>query len=663
VLLAVFLMYGGIGLYLLAGSHALTWTAQFEAEVGLAGCVGRLGDASASGSAAVRFNSCSASDPTNLDASGDTIPDTNYPIPASAIFMATTGSDSNAGSQAAPVKTLNRAIALVPSGGTIVVRAGTYRDWYTKGGSYATVTKPITIQAYPHSEVWFDGTDIEPASKWTSDGAGHWYMSWSTPSFCSNKYYQYAYSNQLGSSANPGSNSGPCTHYDMYGDPNHPAAGDPQMVFKNGAYVPEVTSLAAVGSNSFFYQEDLADKTGKIYIGFNPGSATVELAARPMAAVLGGAGSKVLGLGFTRYATNEYDNTTTGALYISGANSLVENSVFSRMAGKALYVQAQGGRLEHSVLANNGFNGFGSNGHQHTSGIPDGLVIANSVFNGNDTEYYGTNCSASCASAAIKLAHMDGFTVKNNILENTHGNGHGQGFWCDLACSHGVIINNVSRGNASDGLFYEVSDSGIIASNLVYDNGGYGIRVGSANTKVYNNTLVNNTHSGGIWVYDDKRSYGVDGWTDVGPDTVNDVVVNNIVADTEATNTILRTQSSDPVPPNTQASQFFSGFDYNAYYRTSSSQDLMRWIPGNTAETTYKSLSAWTAASGFDRHSTDVAGTADPFFVDMAHDNFQVRSGSSAYHSATSLPADVAAALGVSSAAGLSRGAISWPGE
>ena len=581
-----------------------------------------------------------------LDETGATLQDTDYAIPSGAIFLATNGNDGNAGTQAAPVATLNRAISLAPSGGTIVVRGGVYRDWYNNGSGFSVSTKSLTFQAYPHEKPWFDGTDVVASSRWASDGAGHWAMGWSTPSFCNGHYYDLPYNAQQVSP-----NSGPCTHHDMYGDPDHPAAGDPQMIFFDGTNLNEVDSLSKLTAGSFFY--DWANR--RIYLATNPSGHTVELASRPMALAVTGNGSAVKGIGFRRYATNEYNNTTAGALYLGGSNTLIENAVFTQQAAQALHLVPVGAKVSRSVFAFNGFNGLGSNGHQHSTGAPDGLVIEDSIFNNNNTEHYGLHCTESCAQAGVKIAHMDGFTVKNNVFENNQG--RSAGFWCDLACSHGVMINNVARNNGGDGIFYEVSDTGLIASNLVVGNAGNGIRVGSSNTKVYNNTAVDNATID-LWVYDDSRSYGVNGWTDVGPDTVGVEIVNNVFSGDAQT--MIKLNRSSATAPNTGPGQFFDAFDYNSYYRPNH-KILFNWTDASPVY--YSSLSTFTHDHGLDVHSTDVSTGGDPFFVDAANGNYDIRSGSVAYHSGTSLPADVAAALGVSSSAGQNRGAFTWPGH
>lgn len=589
---------------------------------------------------------------TDLDETGARIPDTNYPIPANAIYMATNGSDTNNGSLGAPVKTINRALAILPANGTIVVRGGVYRDGLrsSDGQTYGIANRTLTIQAYPREQVWFDGTDVIPSANLRSDGAGHWSMPWSTPSFCENKYYNYKYDAQAAN------NSGPCTHKDMYGDPSNPAAGDPQMVFVDGVPQREVTTLAQATAGSFFY--DWANKS--IHLGTNPAGRTVEFASRPTFLVMGGTATldvKILGLGFRRYATNEYSNQTGGAVVIYGQRTLVENCVFKEMAGQALYVGARGGVVRHSALVKNGFNGLGSNGSSKSGTTPDGLLFEKNVISGNNTERFGTNCNLSCAQAGVKLGHMNGFTARDNVVEHNYG----WGIWCDLGCSNGVIVRNLVHDNDRGGILYEVSDTGIIASNLVYKNtNGVGIRVCAANTKIYNNTVVDNGGYGNVWIYDDPRTIERSGVGEVGPDTVNVSFANNVVA---GTNTIFNAQGTDTTSTNTTPDQFFTVLNDNAYHRRGgANQVLAKWVTPSGV-TSYTSLATYRAARPWESRTTDTTAAADPFFVDAAAGNFTIRAGSAAYRSAVALPGDVMQALGLTVATGYDKGAIRWPGN
>lgn len=662
-------------------SHAATPTASVEAENGtLASCASSVSDSSASGGSAVQFSDCGSGDstPLNLDATGQTIPDTDYAVPTSnVIFMSTTGSDSNPGTQAAPVKTINEAISLVPTGGTIVVRGGTnanpaiYRDWYhyynsnIGANTFSVVSKQVTIQAYPHEKAWFDGTDVEPTSSWTSDGAGHWYMPWSTPSFCgtlptatTSNYYSTSLASQNIGVNSGGTNQGPCSWTDGSLDPSNPMAGDPQMVFIDGQYEHESPTLAGATGGAFYY--DWANQ--KIYISTNPSGHTVELAARPMFAQLNGAGSKVLGLGFKRFASHIYSNNN-GVIYGGGANQTYENDVFTQNAGPALQITRPAGSVvNHSVMAFNGGNGMGALG-SIASGGTDNFMITNNVFNNNNTELFWTSCHYSCGAGNMKLDKMAGYTLKNNIIENAQG--HAWGTWCDEGCTGGQTVDNIVRGNSQGGITYEISDTGIIASNLVYDNGGVGIACGSANTKIYNNTLFGNGSWSQIWVYDDPRNKGNPdsgntGATQLGPDTVGTYLANNVIETNS--NEAVRVQGTDTTGTNTVPDQFFDLFDYNSYYRANgTSQTLIDWIPP-TNRTYYTSLAQFTTDHSYGAHGQDITSGGDPFFVNFSGGDYHIKTSSPAYHSGTAIPSDVAGATGISAASGQNRGALIWPG-
>ena len=85
-------------------------------------------------------------------------------MPAGAVFVATTGDDGTGdGSQAAPFQTLSRALQSTPSGGTVVMRGGTYHATTIAGHSVNA-----TVQPYPGEAVWFDGS--VPVTGWTQNG-------------------------------------------------------------------------------------------------------------------------------------------------------------------------------------------------------------------------------------------------------------------------------------------------------------------------------------------------------------------------------------------------------------------------------------------------------------------------------------------------------------
>lgn len=588
--------------------------------------------------------------PTTLDKTGNSVPKTNYAIPAGAVFASPHGNDANAGTEAAPVKSINQAVKLASDGGTIVLRQGQFRDWYhdpKDPKKYGFVTKALTFQAYPGESPWFNGSDIVPAGDWTQvSGTSTWSMPWSTPQFCDGQYYSRPLTAQLKSP-----NAGPCAHFDMT-DASNPLAGDPQMLFSDATPLKQVASKAELTARTFFY--DWNER--RMYIGAAPSGRTIEAAVRPLAMVLSnkGAGFRFRGVGFHRYATNQFHNMTNSVLYVGGSKAVIEDSVFSYNAagGPSFSSPLPGSEIRRSVFAYNGYTAVGANGTSQ-KGVRNDFVLDSSVFFRNNTENFGTSCTISCGQAAAKFAHMVGMTLSNNIVEYTGGNAGG--LWCDLDCSDSKIVNNTIKGNAGAGIFYEVSSKGIIAGNVI-SGSSFGISVASATTKVYNNTLVDNTQ--GINVYDDQRTRGVDGWNDVGPDTRGVEVVNNVVAGKNYS-LMGAGQRINPTAPNTSGEHVFSKVDHNVFHQTNGTSPIYVWIRNsNGTQYPFRKAADLYSARGFEKSGTWLNGSADPLFVDKANGDYRLRTDSAAHQTAEELPADVADAMGLgATSTGLSGGA------
>ncbi len=77
---------------------------------------------------------------------------------AKAIFVATDGSDSAAGTVSAPLHTIQAAVKRLSAGGTVEVRAGRYYQKLDLTGATG-----ITVEAYRHEAVTLDGSQFTPA--------------------------------------------------------------------------------------------------------------------------------------------------------------------------------------------------------------------------------------------------------------------------------------------------------------------------------------------------------------------------------------------------------------------------------------------------------------------------------------------------------------------
>lgn len=698
------LVFAFIGSIVIAFSRAAVPTSTIEPEASsatLAGCVSKTTDATASEGGAVKFG-CSGSGVLGLDNSGKTIPPHDYPEPpaGTAIYISPAGPDKNSNSVDGndandgstvnnPVKTINRAIALVKSTNkkTIVMRGGEYRDWHsTSDGKFIQYeTASFILQAYKQESPWFNGADI--VSDWNSAGNNVWsHENWNTPDFCSpGRYYTPIEGNKppFYPTWDPDVTvRSACGYADSLRN-NTKVAGDPQSVFINDIKLTQVSSLSQVTANSFFYDW----YTKKMYIGQNPSGKKVELAKRTQAFMLNkgldGGQYAFKGIGFKRYASGGGDGspdnfTIMNTVFLNEPQKpmIIENSVFVDNSGAGLgFSRPKDSKVTNSVFAYNGYAGLQGNGSRSAgNGARDDFTIETNVFNANNDQHFDVKCSQACGAANIKLNNMVGTIVKNNIAENAQSGAYG--IWCDINCSEVNIVNNISKNNAKVGIFYEISRNGVIASNLAIDNGEDGIGVTSSNTKVYNNTVVfdraKSSLARGIHIFDDSRAsvcwYNNPG---IGPDTRDVELANNVVyarSGGELSASIdNREAGGDTCPPstttNTKTSQFYNVFDYNAYHRTASDAAFYAWRYDNgTIDYGIRSTSAFTNATGWDSHSIDESGSTDTFFVDKANGDYSLKTNSQPYiNKGKPIPSDVAAKLGIPANSVLPRGAISWP--
>jgi len=86
-------------------------------------------------------------------------PSSNAKVKATTWYVSTTGSDANAGTLNAPLKTISYALGQAVPGDTIMVRGGTYSGQLTISHS-GLLGKSITIKAYPGERPILDGSTI-----------------------------------------------------------------------------------------------------------------------------------------------------------------------------------------------------------------------------------------------------------------------------------------------------------------------------------------------------------------------------------------------------------------------------------------------------------------------------------------------------------------------
>jgi hypothetical protein len=104
------------------------------------------------------------------------------------IHVSKAGSDSAAGSEAQPYLTIIRAAAVAQPGDTVIVHAGTYREWVKPARGGTDESRRIMYRAAPGEEVFVKGS--ERITTWTSESGGVWKVE--LPNSFFNGYNPYA---------------------------------------------------------------------------------------------------------------------------------------------------------------------------------------------------------------------------------------------------------------------------------------------------------------------------------------------------------------------------------------------------------------------------------------------------------------------------------------
>jgi hypothetical protein len=508
-----------------------------------------------------------------------TVGTTEYPVPADAVHVSPSGSDTASGTEAAPLRTLARAVEAAPGGGTVVLRAGTY-------GEDVTIPrgKTLTVQSYPAEEVWLDGSSA--VTGWVSDGAA-WRVDGWTAQFDHSPTYT------------PGAADGTAPGWGFL-DPAHPMAAHPDMVFVDGMALQQVGSRDAVTPGAFFVD----GARNRLYLGTDPAGHDVRASTRSIGLTVYGAGSVVRGIGIQRYATPVPEK---GALRVLAPDVTVENVVVRDNATQGIYVGGTGlgvrAALRNVTAERNGMLGI-------ESSFSDGLLLASVRVVGNNTERF----NQAPVSGGMKICSARDLTVTDSVFADNLGTG----LWFDESV-HGVTVarNDILR-NTGHGLSYEISSQALIADNLVAGNGQSGMKINNAaRIEIWNNTIVDNAGRP-LWVVQDSRvasnrsTPGHDPrrplpdptvtWL-LGPVTIS----NNVVGGPTTATCLLCAQDTALGRTPEQIGLTVSG---NLWTRPSASQPatLATWPTGSGSTRTFATLAALAAGTGQETIGTEFTG-------------------------------------------------------
>lgn len=522
-----------------------------------------------------------------------------YGVPDSGqvLFVSPSGSDSAAGTLAAPKQTLAGALSAVNASfgaAFIVMRAGTYHE-------SLTVSKAVTIQAYPSEAVWLDGSSAY--SSWTGSGP------WTAP---------------LGVDWAPVSTTGyPLTTY---------AQGNlPEQVWIDDVAQLQVADGATPAAGQFSVNRTAHTVT----IGTDPSGKQVRVAELNTALTVS-AQVKLYGFGIRRYSPLVQEGLS-GLVYFGGTSqgSTVENMVFQDCYAVGL-VSARALTVRDITVQD-----CGGAGMQVTTA--SGFSMERFVIRRCNRNLW----KAQPITAGIKVTRTEGILLKDGLVSDIPD---AMGVWFDVSVTKSIVANVAVDGTTvmsapvmQLGLHSELSDGGLYSDgqhtswyvNCRVTNTKHGIKFLDAGHTTVANCKVDSYSSVGIYLQQDERRNS--GTSNLDPNVVPWVgrgtgLLNNDIGPGPLQ--VIAYHDPPTGDPLLLGWDFFARIAGN-WMRTLSSGSMFQLGKADGARSSYNTLAALAASpstvgSSVGKLGTNYVGTVAP-----------------ADATAEALPGDIAALLGI----------------
>lgn len=394
------------------------------------------------------------------DAGAAELGSTDYEIQAGALFVSPTGDNDADGSLESPLRTIKAAMARVPAGGMIVLRAGEYHEAFTIAEG-----TPVTVQSYPGEVVWLDGSDV--VEGWQADGE-FWSVAWGTVFDSSPTYERGAPDNT--------------EQYWNFVTAAHPLAAHPDQLWLDDTPLTQVGSKDAVTASSFFHNES----AGVLYLGKDPSGHTVRASTLQRALSIRAEGSTIRGIGIRRFAPSVPD---FGAVTVERPEVTIENVVITESATTGLFITAANTTIRQVTVTESGMIGVAAN-------YADNLLIDGLKASGNNTEWF----NRAPVAGGLKLTRSRTVEIRNSDFSDNNATA----LWFDQSCRDLTITGSTFVANAGHGLFLEISARALVADNYLADNGIFGMKINdTSSVEIRDNIVVGSRNA--IAVLQDNR--------------------------------------------------------------------------------------------------------------------------------------------------------------
>ncbi len=370
-------------------------------------------------------------------------------------------SDSNIGTETFPLKTIGAAINVVRPGDEIIVKAGIYRETVAPVVN-GTKEAPITFRAMKGHKVIIKGSEIVTGWEKVSD------ILWKRKDW-------HFDSQQVFVNGFPLRQVGPVRNLDFI---SKKAGGRSytECLYLIGDGVGDITR-----EGSFYY--DPEEKALYVNLPYetaqNPSWYEIEASVRPLLFEPHTPENKLqwwIIEGFIWMHSNISAQHGWPALFIQG-----ENLVFRKNTVKFCDFGGVGCIGKNNRITDNIIEWCGNNGMQI---IGEGHVAERNILRYNNYRKFFHDWHA----GGLKATSCKDVIFRNNYVANNFGHA----IWFDIECDNILIENNIVADAYGYfcGLFYEISNKGIIRNNSVY-NANRGVWIsGSNDTLVEKNTII-----------------------------------------------------------------------------------------------------------------------------------------------------------------------------
>lgn len=183
----------------------------------------------------------------------------------------------------------------------------------------------------------------------------------------------------------------------------------------------------------------------------------------------------------------ERSNTTTfwrgGAVHLVGSGNTLDRVDIRDADGGCAAISGDNSVVTASTFSRCGQVGLYGNGNK--------VKVTGNTFTGNNTRGFNPNWEAG-PTKFIGGRALTGSEISGNVVAGNAGHG----IWLDTFNHDNLIQNNVVAFNLI-GIYLENSDRGTLNNNVVFGNRNQGIQLrGSPGTKITNNLLVGNGGDG-----------------------------------------------------------------------------------------------------------------------------------------------------------------------